>query len=244
MAQAGGTYAQRTAELGRHIFVYSNIRTNQVIYSLQRSLKTDPLFCIQQNNASLRQLPFLGKKTVPAALRKDLWQPFATISFPSPFQGLQALHKLREYRKLHELSCPLELIKGEKGRLLGRKARGKVLMDQKANSVADIAAVLEAQGGDLERALKERETSQVKVDKRPMPKRGVVRKAQKLEAKIAELEKVGTVPVKIKWANILDAEFAESWPESVVHDGLGTTRHTAPRPGPVESTEPREEVVL
>jgi hypothetical protein len=189
-------------------------------------------------------LPFLGTKTVPATLRKDLWQPFATISFPSPFQGLQALHKLREYRKLHELSYPLGLIKGEKGRLLGKKARGKVLMDQKANSVADIAAVLKGQESDLEESLKEKETSRVRADKRPTPKRGIIRKAQKLEAKIAELEEVETEPVKIKWANILDAEFAESWPETVVHDGLATTRHTAPHPEPVESTESRPEVVL
>ncbi|KAH0544360.1 hypothetical protein FGG08_001501 [Glutinoglossum americanum] len=235
MAQPIGTYAQRTAELGRHIFVYNNIRTSQVIYSLTRTLR---------NNASLRQLPFLGKKTVPAALRKDLWQPFATISFPSPFQGLKALHKLREYRKLHELSYPLELIKGENGRLLGKKARGKILMNQKENSVADIAAVLMGQEGDLEKALKEREALHVKGDKRPMPKRGIIKKSQKLEAKIAELERAKTEPVNIKWANILDAEFAESWPERVIHDGLAVSRYTALPPEPVETIEPKGEVVL
>jgi Transcriptional regulation of mitochondrial recombination len=198
----------------------------------------------KQNNAALRQLPFLGKKTVPAALRKDLWQPFATISFPSPFQGLKALHKLREYRKLHELSYPLELIQDKGGRLLGKKARGKVLMNQKANSVADIAAVLKGQEGDLEKALKEKESLGVVGVKRPMPKRGILRKAQKLEAKIAELEKVETEHVKIQWANILDAEFAESWPDSVVHDGLAVSRHTAPHPEQTDIPKPRADIVL
>ncbi|KAI9783230.1 MAG: hypothetical protein M1839_004070 [Geoglossum umbratile] len=235
MAQSMGTHAQRTAELGRNIFVYSNIRTNQVIYSLTRTLK---------NNAALRQLPFLGKKTVPAALRKDLWQPFATISFPSPFQGLKALHKLREYRKLHELSYPLELIRGKDGRLLGKKARGKILMNQKANSVADIAAVLKGQEEELEKALKEKESLGVAGAKQPMPKRGILKKAQKLEAKIAELQNVEAEHVKIKWANILDAEFAEDWPDSVIHDGLAISRHTAPHPEPVEIAKPRAEVVL
>lgn len=30
--------ARKAAEHGRHIFIYNNIRTNQTVYSLQRSL--------------------------------------------------------------------------------------------------------------------------------------------------------------------------------------------------------------
>ena len=128
--------------------------------------------------------------------------------------------------------------------MLGKKARGKVLMNQKANSVADIAAVLKGQEGDLEKALKEKESLGVAGVTRPMPKRGILRKAQKLEAKIVELEKVGTGHVRIQWANILDAEFAESWPDSVIHDGLAVSRHTAPHPEQVDTAKPRAEAVL
>ena len=41
--------------------------------------------------------------------------------------------------------------------------------------------------------------------------------------------------VKVTWQNILDAEFAPTWPARVQHDWMGITRHTAPKPG----SEPR-----
>ena len=80
-------------------------------------------------------------------MRKDLWQPMAAITFPKPPQGMKAYQRLREYRKMHELSWPLEDFKQEKNpnAIMSMKQRGKKLMDQKANSVADIAAVLKSQ---------------------------------------------------------------------------------------------------
>jgi len=36
--------------------------------------------------------------------------------------------------------------------------------------------------------------------------------------------------VKVQWANILDAEFAQEWPEGVEHEYMGLTRHTAKHP--------------
>ena len=145
----------------------------------------------------------MGKKTVPAALRKDLWQPMATISFPNPPQGREALHKLREYRKLHELSYPLEDFKSEKSEhaLLEKKKRPRWLMNQKANSIADIAAVLQRQE-DKEKAMQQSNGG----------------------------EETSVEGVRISWRNILDAEYAESWPGGVVHDGLDYSRHTAPAP--------------
>ena len=38
-----------------------------------------------------------------------------------------------------------------------------------------------------------------------------------------------TSGVTIKWQNILDAEYAETWPESVQHESMGITRYTAPK---------------
>ncbi|KAI9698765.1 MAG: hypothetical protein M1836_003875 [Candelina mexicana] len=208
---------------GRHIFVYSNLRTNQVIYSLTRTMN---------NNDALRQLPYLGKKTVPAALRKDLWQPLATISFPEPQQGLTAFRKLREYRKLHELSYPLDVIKDKNGKLLSKKQRGKKLMDQKANSIADIAAVLQSR--EKVNGVGEAEETGVK-DTSPRDKLAIVEEeAAETRWKIGGFEdKDQRDKVKISWADILDAEYAETWPESVLHDGmrLERGRTVAPRPG-------------
>jgi hypothetical protein len=168
-------------EHGQQIFVYNHLQTNQVIYSLTRSLN---------NNASLRQLPYNGKKTVPRALRKDHWHPLAQITFPSGHGtlGLFAFQKLREYRKLHETSWDESFAKDADGKPLTRKARGRRLCDQKANSVADMAAVLMG----LEK--------------------------EKLE--VAE-----RLRVEVRWSDLLDAEFAETWSENVVHDMMGYRRN-------------------
>ncbi|KAF2156697.1 hypothetical protein K461DRAFT_308964 [Myriangium duriaei CBS 260.36] len=147
---------------GSRIYAYNNILTNQVVYSLDRSLDNDTV---------LQQLPFAGKKSVPKALRKDHWKPFFVIKFGLPHQGLNAFKKLREWRKLHELCWdPKDVPKlehsyeqkqsrtkkreereklggarrgGARSRLTEWKMRRKmVIMNQKANSVADLAAVL------------------------------------------------------------------------------------------------------
>ncbi|KAI9878208.1 MAG: hypothetical protein M1830_001552 [Pleopsidium flavum] len=222
MARAIGP---RSIQHGHHIFVYNNIRTNQVVYSLTRAMN---------NNASLRQLPYLGKKTVPAALRKDLWLPLASISFPSSSQGLTAFRKLREFRKLHETAYSLELItqtEGKhKGTLLGKKKRGKKLMDQKANSVADIAAVLLKQEDapkPAEKVVAKRNVAKRKKGTRGSPPAKKDDGAQT----VTEAQGVGsTEGVRIRWANILDAQFAETWPVSVVHDDLRKDRYAAADP--------------
>ncbi|KAI9678734.1 MAG: hypothetical protein M1817_005791 [Caeruleum heppii] len=340
---------QTTQDLGRHIFIYSNIRTNQVVYSLRRPLN---------NNDALRQLPFLGKKSVPASLRKDIWRPMAIVLFPRPVQGLLAFQKLREYRKLHELSYPVEDFKDDRhpNAMLEKKKRGRKLMDQKANTVADLAATLQKQdeagqayhqqkekayeekGPSLETALKELEAShdrqltalegrqkgarkfsipvtdedrkksvqhrtnalktlekqqllaqrevrdQQSEERRRTPLEGEEREArlefqrrfrhdrgdaqdkewqrvwdsyrdpiavremiqkeelsQRQATAIAALREKhlpsprGTViegvdGVVVQWADLLDAEYAETWPKAVVHHRLRPTRHTAPQP--------------
>jgi hypothetical protein len=100
-----------------------------------------------QNNDALKQIPFIAKKTKPAALRKDHWAPLATVSFPNPDIGLKTYHKLREFRKLHETkydqSETLDMAK---------KKLKYVLMNQKANSIADLAESLRI---EIDRAEKE-----------------------------------------------------------------------------------------
>ncbi|QIW94972.1 hypothetical protein AMS68_000490 [Peltaster fructicola] len=152
-----------SAQDGRYIFAYCNIRTNQVLYSLQRQLK----------DAALRQLPDMGANNNPPSIRRDLWKPLWTLVYGKSSQGyshgLRAFEELKELRILHDYNTPppadnaswpsrevieelqdnLDRRGGSKittvGKLIARekkKARARVIMDQKANSIADLAAVL------------------------------------------------------------------------------------------------------
>ena len=150
----------------------------------------------EQNNAALAQLPFNGKQTVPAALRKDLWHPFALISFPpkSGPIGLSVFQKLREYRKRHELEWGDEIVSDSTGKPRTRIERGRLLCDQKANSVADMAAVLSRL------SLKEEmETAGGKEGSIGLSGEGTGEK------------------VEVRWSDLKDAEFAETWSENVEH---------------------------
>ncbi|KAF3483380.1 uncharacterized protein GIQ15_02704 [Arthroderma uncinatum] len=146
---------------GKNIFAYNNFRTNQVVYSLSRSLDYQNV---------LRQLIYHGKKTVPASLRKDMWVPYFSIHFPTSALGLEAYKLLREFSLRRQLEPPTEIITNSKetlarkrprdpaeakkwdekwasrmGHIMAKKDRARVLMDQKATSIADAAAVLTIQ---------------------------------------------------------------------------------------------------
>ena len=154
------------------------------------------------------------------------------VYFPSPHAGLAAFRKLREFRILHETSYPLDIItetEGKwKGSLIPKKKRGKVLMDQKANSIADLAAVLQLQeiGPSQERiANAERRRRRVETLKRQKGEENVM----KAPVDVAN-EMGGVKGVKVRWANMLDLGFAQAWPEGVVHGGLEISRYTAAFP--------------
>ncbi|KAL8835764.1 MAG: hypothetical protein Q9170_003196 [Blastenia crenularia] len=181
-----------------------------------------------QNAASLAQLPFLGKKTVPARLRKDLWTPLCLVEFPRSSQGLLAYRRLREFRRLHETSYPLSLITKNMhtGTLHSKKKRGKILMDQKANSVADLAAVLALQEeGSSEEHMEEvrRKAERVRVQKERGKKAW---RSKEPEGPVGP----GVACVQVRWVNLLDSEFAEQWPERVEHGELTKHRYTAALP--------------
>ncbi|RPA74156.1 hypothetical protein BJ508DRAFT_189229, partial [Ascobolus immersus RN42] len=114
---------------GRNIFIFNNIKTNQTLYSLHRTLN---------NNDALKQHFFMGPHSVPRSLRKDLWAPLLSVHLPTPQLGLKIFQHLRELKMLHltQWSDP-EILKTNKD------DRRKALMDQKANSIADLAAALE-----------------------------------------------------------------------------------------------------
>ncbi|KXT05447.1 hypothetical protein AC578_11040 [Pseudocercospora eumusae] len=159
-------YAVRQGQHGRHIYAYCNVRTNQVLYSLERTLR----------NAHLKQLADVGANNNPPKIRKDVWRPLWIVSLPNSRigqrQGLKVFQELREYRMLHETNwdIPEEMkrpytekeIERLQRRLDNRggskketvydiikrkkwKMRVKMVMDQKANSIADLAAILSRQ---------------------------------------------------------------------------------------------------
>ncbi|KAK8209362.1 transcriptional regulation of mitochondrial recombination-domain-containing protein [Phyllosticta capitalensis] len=148
-----GTQAARGIEASkdaaRQVFVYCNFRTNQTLYSLnERVLR----------HSHLKQLHYAGKKTLPAKLRKDVWRPLAVVTLPFEKQARDAYQKLVDFKKLHELYwdqneakdwgvLPEEKQKELVGRKVmpNKKERAKIIMDQKANSIADIAKVMELQ---------------------------------------------------------------------------------------------------
>ncbi|KAJ4404630.1 hypothetical protein N0V91_005780 [Didymella pomorum] len=136
-----------TARHGQIIYVFRSIKTNQVIYSLQELL----------DDHHLAQLPFIGKHSVPAQLRPDEWTPHCVITFATPEQGHNAYRKLREFRKLHEVSWE----KTNPGwKQLKIEQRIKKIMDQRANMSADLAEVLriqEAHGAQMATALDEQQ---------------------------------------------------------------------------------------
>ena len=154
------------------------------------------------------------------------------VYFPSPHLGLAAFRMLREFRILHETSYPLDIItetEGKwKGSLLPKKRRGKVLMDQKANSVADLAAVLKLQekGPSKDRKLSAERRLQ---REETLKKQKGENRVEKAPVDVAS-EMGGVDGVKIRWADESDAEFAETWPEKVAHGVLGKSRYTAAFP--------------
>ena len=102
--------------------------------------------------------------------------------------------------------------------MLSRKARGRKLMDQKANSVADIAHVLgsigTAKGDGVGLAVEgkkgvwEEEEGVDKLGKSIVRRKWVPN---------PEAEKV---VVEVRWRDLLDAEYAETWKGNVIHDML------------------------
>ncbi|KAL2011388.1 hypothetical protein VTN00DRAFT_4106 [Thermoascus crustaceus] len=254
---------------GKNIFVYNNIRTNQVVYSLTRYL--------EKNNV-LSQLIYHGKKTVPASLRKDMWVPYYSVHFSDSKVGLRAYHLLREFAMQRQLAPPREMItiteeflerkrprdpseakkfdekfKPKIGWLMDKKQRARVLMDQKATSVADVAAVLKIQEEEIKsgfadgkrgyltrtarrrrREAREREREVAEKNAERIAKLEQALSTPEVEVKIQETQgngeyKVEGDEVKILWADVHDAQYAESWPERVKHGELELTRdHVMP----------------
>ena len=100
----------------------------------------------------------MGKKSIAAKVRKDVWMPFATVHFPIPEQGLTAMRKLREYRRLRELSWNNPTYDPESSLTMKKQAM-RQMMAYKPYAVADLADILmkqDAEGKELIVKLQER----------------------------------------------------------------------------------------
>ncbi|KAJ5945692.1 hypothetical protein N7454_002531, partial [Penicillium verhagenii] len=252
---------------GKNIFVYHNVRTKQVVYSLTRYL--------EKNNV-LRQMIYHGKKTVPAELRRDMWVPYYSVHFSDSKLGLRAFQLLREFSIQRQLAPPQEMItvtpeliaakrphdpvkaevydrmhKRRIGNTMEKKERARVLMDQKATSVADVAAVLSIQEEEIANGLLSRDGSRGYLTRKARQRRREAlhegqEKAKEGAARIGVLEeyltqrsgeevKIGEVrddypenadTVKILWYDVHDAHYAESWAPGVQHGKLERTRNS------------------
>lgn len=218
-----------------------------------------------------------GKKTVPADLRRDMWIPYYSVHFGDARLGLRAYQLLREFSMQRQLSPPPEMITVTKefldakrpkdptaaeefdrlnmkriGHPMEKKERARVLMDQKATSVADIGAVLTIQHEEVENGFLERESKRGPLTRKARKRCHEAREREQARAKayaarIKALErhlnprKLGEADdaypkspeaVKVLWRDVHDAQYAESWPASVEHGELET-----PLPGAVFGSE-------
>jgi hypothetical protein len=213
-----------------------------------------------------------GKKTVPAELRRDMWTPYYSVHFGDARLGLRAFQLLREFSMRRQLSPPPEMItvteeflasrrpkdpsaaeefdrlnKKRIGHPMEKRERARVLMDQKATSVADIAAVLEIQEKEIADGILDKELRQKQFrSQRRRQREAIAQEAERAEQNNARIEaleqqlseregvevkigEIGDYPetpgdVKILWRDVHDANYAASWPEKVQHGELEIKR--------------------
>lgn len=75
----------------------------------------------------MEQLLFHGKKTVPAALRRDMWTPYFSLHFPPTIHGAEAgmlaYRRLRELSLQRQLSPPREMVEATQTDVDDKKAK-------------------------------------------------------------------------------------------------------------------------
>jgi hypothetical protein len=124
------------------------------------------LLTLPQNH-HLEQIPFIGKHSKPPVLRPDEWAPHCVVTFPTAEQGHNAYRKLREFRKLHEMSWDKT---NPVWKSAPKKQRMKNIMNQRANMSIDLAVVLgmqEKHGRSMTKARDEQEEKAIEfMDKR------------------------------------------------------------------------------
>ncbi|KAH6624262.1 transcriptional regulation of mitochondrial recombination-domain-containing protein [Chaetomium sp. MPI-SDFR-AT-0129] len=116
------------------IYIHNHMVENYTVFSMNPHLNPTKAF---------RQFAYTGKKLVPAKLRRDYWNPLAVIEFEEGRGdiGRSVYQKLREFQKRHQLEWEDPALLA-----MSREERGHALNDQRANCIADLAAVLAGAG--------------------------------------------------------------------------------------------------
>lgn len=195
-----------------------------------------------QANRALEQIPFNGKKLRPTKLRKDYWRPLAMIQLPAGYGevGRSVFQRLRECKRLHELAWPDEVLyEKATNRTLKRGERGRVLNNQRANTVADVAAVLGGlgkgnkmrpelitgvlraenpaeEGGDAAAAVAARADAAV------VGEAGGDESVDSAAGRPARAARVsdlvgGLLKATVFWADPLHQNYTQEWPDNVTH---------------------------
>ncbi|KAK9414191.1 putative Transcriptional regulation of mitochondrial recombination-domain-containing protein [Seiridium unicorne] len=187
---------------GEKIWIFSNFVNGLTVYSHSPVLKV---------NKALRQIPFNGKKLKPAKIRKDYWRPMAMIQFPEGMGhiGRSVFHIMREFKMQHDLAWGDALLRDdETNRTLTRHERGEKLNEvQRANAIADMAAVLGGAGKGNKMWLPVMEGME-----------SLVETSGETRADEETGSTAGLLRTNIFWANELDKNFAMEWPANVSHN--------------------------
>ncbi|KAI1467181.1 transcriptional regulation of mitochondrial recombination-domain-containing protein [Daldinia caldariorum] len=217
--------AQFPPHHGEKIWMFSHILDGMMVYSHRPVLKA---------NKSLRQIAFTGKKLKPSKFRKDYWRPFALIQFPEGFGavGRSVYARLRECKKLHELSWSDEMLFDKNGHPLTKLERGAKVNDLKTSTIADVAAVLRGLG----------KGNKIWVPMTDDP--NILVNLDAADEKNLKKEEDGSVKARLKvqiwWRDDKDRHFAESWPPNVSHyrfdqaavEEMGTAEEENPEENP------------
>lgn len=117
------------------------------------------------------------------------------------------MQKLREFRHVHELAWGDEILRDpETGRTRTKAERGRALCDQRANAIADMAAVLAGAGGGNKMWIETEEERRARLSLRPIQ---VDWEAVKAKRKLYD--------VTVWWDNLRDKLHAQEWSSNVRH---------------------------
>ncbi|KAI1105901.1 transcriptional regulation of mitochondrial recombination-domain-containing protein [Jackrogersella minutella] len=187
---------------GESVWVFYHFMDGHTVYSLTPVLKA---------LKALRQIYYKGKKLQPSKFRKDYWQHMAMISFPSGYGnvGQRMFQRLRECKVHHQLSWTNNMYYDKYGRPLTKYQIGKKLNHQRANTIADMAAVLGGlgKGNNIWQPVTDDPEKLANLDA-----------ADEKRIKVDEEEgRLARVKVNIWWMDTEDAQYADSWPSNVTH---------------------------
>ncbi|OTA81914.1 hypothetical protein M434DRAFT_401189 [Hypoxylon sp. CO27-5] len=193
--------SQFQAHHGEKIWILNHFLDGMTIYSHSPIVKA---------KKSLRQIPFNGKKLKPGKFRKDYWRPLAMIQFPEGYGevGRSVYQRLRECKTLHELAWGDDMSYAGDGKPLSKHERGKKLNDQKANTIADMAAVLGGTGKGNKIWMPITENPEELANLAADDEKNVKEDKQGVKA---------LVKTQVWWLDDQDRNFAESWSSNVSH---------------------------